>query len=122
NHARQCSMSESIITSEVLSGSGLSLSQAARRFPPYRASKPVAPSTIFRWIAEGVRLRDGRRLRLEAVRLGGRWLTSELAIQRFISRQPPTFSADSPPTPPTPPQRERAAEYAGKVLETAHGF
>jgi hypothetical protein len=58
-------VSESTITSEVLSGSGLSLSQAARRFPPYRGSRPVVPSTIFRWIADGVRVPGGPRVRLE---------------------------------------------------------
>jgi hypothetical protein len=115
-------MSESTITSEVLSGSGLSLSQAARRFPPFRESKPVAPSTVFRWIASGVRLQDGRRIRLEAVRLGGRWLTSEQAIQRFIDRQTPNLDTDPTPRAPTPTQRAKRADRARKKLETAYGF
>jgi hypothetical protein len=65
---------------------------------------------------------DGKRVRLEAVRLGGRWLTSVQAIERFIDRQTPNLDADSPPAPPTQHQRECAAERAGKVLEKAHHF
>src|SRR5262245_56351012 len=115
--ARNLTMSESAISAEVLDGAGLSLSQAARRFPPFRENKPVAPSTVFRWIASGVRLPDGSRVRLEAVRLGGRWLTSSPAIERFIARQTPNLNADPSPTPRTARQRQRVAEAAGKELE-----
>ena len=110
-------MSESTISAEVLNGAALSLSQAAHRFPPFRENKPVAPSTVFRWIASGVRLPDGSRVRLEAVRLGGRWLTSGPAIERFIARQTPNLNDDPSPTPRTARQRQRAAEAAGKELE-----
>jgi hypothetical protein len=124
NHARQFIVSESTITSEVISGSGLSLSQAARRFPPYRESRPVAPSTIFRWIVSGVIVRDGRRVRLEAVRLGGRWLTSVQAIERFVAAQTPALDSDPAPAPrmPTPVQRVTSAERAGQLLKTVHGI
>src|SRR5438132_94236 len=100
NSARHPPMSDTAITAEILSGSGLSLSQAARRFPPFREGKAVVPSTVFRWIVDGVRLPDGRRLRLEAARLGGRWLTSGPAIERFISGQTPNLEIRSEPTPP----------------------
>jgi hypothetical protein len=119
NPAGYLTVNESSIAAEVLEGSGLSLSQAARRFPPFRESKPVAPSTIFRWIAVGVRLPDGTRLRLEAVRLGGRWLTSGPAIERFIARQTPNLDAKPAPQPRTPRQQRRAAERAGKALTAA---
>jgi hypothetical protein len=119
NHAGCLTVSESTITVEVLAGAGLSLSQAARRFPPFRKDRPVAPSTIFRWIASGVRLRDGRRIRLEAVRLGGRWLTSEQAVQRFIDRQTPNVDADSAALARAPSQRTRRAEQAAEALEAA---
>jgi hypothetical protein len=62
------------ITREAL----LSLTEAARLRPPVRAGRPTHPSTVFRWIARGVR---GHRL--EAVRLGGSWFTSREALQRF---------------------------------------
>src|SRR5262245_46496679 len=67
----------------------LSLPQAARRFPPFRQDRPVNPSTVWRWISAGVKLPGGRRIRLGAIRLSGRWLTSVEAIERFITAQTP---------------------------------
>jgi hypothetical protein len=107
---------ESSIAAEILSGSGLSLGQAARCFPPYRESRPINPTTIFRWITSGVRLPDGTRLRLEARRVGGRWLTSREAIKRFIDAQTPNFVADPTAAPRTPTQRAKAAERAAAEL------
>ena len=57
----------------------LTLTSASRRF---RLDRPVNPSTVWRWVKKGVRLPDGRRLKLEAIRLGGRWWTSLEAIER----------------------------------------
>jgi hypothetical protein len=108
-------VTDSTITQEILAGSGLNLGQAARCFPSYRDSKPVNPSTIFRWIMSGVRLADGMRLRLEARRVGGRWLTSRQAIQRFIDEQTPRFDDDRS-EPDTSRQREKTAERAGIEL------
>jgi hypothetical protein len=56
----------------------LSLAQAARLVPPTRLDKPVHVSTIVRWILHGV-----RGVRLGAVRIGGRWVTSREALERF---------------------------------------
>src|SRR5262249_46280993 len=94
----------------------LSLAQAARRFPPYRLGRPVSPSTIWRWINDGVELPDGSIVRLDGVRVAGRWLTSAEAIVRFIEAQMPDL--DKPRSPlPTPTKRKKAAEKAGKRLE-----
>ncbi len=112
-------MNDSTITTEILSGSGLSLVQAVRRFPPFRQGKPVALSTVLRWITSGVHLPDGKIIRLEAARLGGRWLTSGPAIERFISRQTPNLETPAAPTPRTERQRERAAERAAKALDAS---
>jgi hypothetical protein len=98
----------------------LSLPQAARRFPPYRQDRPVNPSTVWRWISAGVKLPDGRRVKLGAVRLSGRWLTSVEAIERFIAAQTPDLDAGVPastPPPRTSGQRRRVAEKAGEELE-----
>jgi hypothetical protein len=115
-------VSEANVTNEILAGSGLNLGQAPRCFPPYRESRPVNPSTVFRWIMYGVHLRDGTRLRLEACRVGGRWLTSREAIKRFIDRQTPNIDTDRAPCTSGPTQRTKRAERAGKELEKAHGF
>jgi hypothetical protein len=95
----------------------LSLPQAARRFPPYRRDRPVNPSTIWRWIASGVRVPGGGRVRLGAVRLSGRWLTSIEAIERFVAAQTPHPDDAASPPPRTECQRRRAAERAGAELE-----
>src|SRR5262249_8075559 len=100
-----------------LNGGGLNLAGAARLFPPHRGEKPVSPSTIFRWIMSGIRLADGRQIRLEARRVGGRWLTSPLAIQRFLDRQTPHIGDERPfAASRTPHQRATAAERAGREL------
>src|SRR5215470_1017100 len=91
----------------------LSLPQAARRFPPYRQDRPVNPSTVWRWISAGVKLPDGRRVKLGAVRLSGRWLTSIEAIERFIAAQTPAPADDTAsPAARTAGQRQRAAARA----------
>ncbi len=96
----------------------LSLEAAARLVPPARGGKRCHISTILRWILDGSRAPDGSRVRLEAVRLGGKWVTSAPALQRFAERLTPR-PADAPPLPSlrTPGQRRRAAERAGAELQ-----
>jgi hypothetical protein len=110
-------MTVSTVSAEILAGHGLSLSQAARRFPPGRDNRPVAPSTVGRWAHVGVCRQDGARVRLEVVKLGGRWLTSGPAIERFIAHQTPSLDPPHDPTPRTPQEREDAAERARRDLE-----
>jgi hypothetical protein len=96
-----------------------SFSQAARRLPPFREGRPVSASTLFRWATKGVRLSDGSTLRLEAIRIGGRWLTSTEALDRFVRRQTPDFTGISTSDLRTPGQRNRASERAAAELEAA---
>jgi hypothetical protein len=57
-------------------------------------------------------------VRLEAIRLGGRWLTSREALQRFIERLTPDLDAVKPaPVPRSPGKRQRASEHAAQQLE-----
>jgi hypothetical protein len=65
----------------------LPLAALARSLPPGRNERPVHVSTLVRWIVDGVRLPDGRRLRLEARRLGHRWVSSLEALDRFVAAQ-----------------------------------
>jgi hypothetical protein len=67
----------------------ISLSAAAAMLPPGRRGRPVSISCVFRWITKGVRLPSGEVVYLEALRVGGRWLTSVEALQRFAERQTP---------------------------------
>jgi hypothetical protein len=101
------------ISSETL----LSMGQAARKFPPYRQNRPVNPSTIWRWICDGVKLRDGTVVRLEGVRCGDRWLTSQEAIARFIDAQTPNLDGERIATPVTGACRNKVAQKAGEQLQ-----
>jgi hypothetical protein len=80
----------------------ISLAQAAKRIPPYRG-RQTNPSAIFRWLRDGVRLPDGSVLRLEGLRLCGRWLTSLEALTRFFMAQDAAFNPSA--TPPASPMR-----------------
>lgn len=59
----------------------ISLNEAATLVPSARQGRPTHVSTLIRWITAGV---EGNRL--EAIRLGGRWVTSREALQRFAER------------------------------------
>jgi hypothetical protein len=96
----------------------LTLRQAAHIFPPNAKGRPVALSTVFRWIVDGVRNHRGDTVRLEAFRIAGKWLTSHEAIQRFVDRQTPAFG-DPAPQIRTPGVRSRAAAKAAQELSTA---
>jgi hypothetical protein len=98
----------------------LSLAQAAKLQPPGRRGRSMSLSCVLRWVLQGVRGPDGKVVRLEAVRLGGRWLTSREALQRFAEAQTPRLDgADSLPAPRAPSLRQRASERAAAELEKA---
>jgi hypothetical protein len=69
----------------------LSLRQAAERTPPTKGDKPVHPSTVGKWVTRGVRLRDGSRLRLAAIRYPGGWKLTADSLAAFLDR----LTADS---------------------------
>jgi hypothetical protein len=96
----------------------LPLKDACRLVPPGRNGKRTHLATLLRWIMTGSRGPTGERVRLEAVRLGGRWMTSREALQRFAERLTPQ-SSDVPPSQAarTLTQCQRAAERAGQELE-----
>jgi hypothetical protein len=95
----------------------ISLSQAGKSLPSYRSNKPVSLSCVFRWVVDGVRLDSGEVVRLEAVRCGGRWLTSREAMQRFIDRQTPKF--DRQPAENAAAKGKERSERAARELAEA---
>jgi hypothetical protein len=94
----------------------IALCEAARRLPPGRGGRPVSFSCVLRWITHGIPGADGQRVKLEAIRVGGRWLTSEEALARWAERLTPRLDSEPAPAPRTPAQRRRASERAGKNL------
>lgn len=93
---------------------GFGPTKAAKKVPPLREDRPVASSTIIRWIVDGCVGPDGEVVRLEAVRLGARWVTDEAALQRFVQRLTPT--TDSRPDQRPPTARRSADERADRAL------
>lgn len=93
----------------------INLSQAAGLFPPSRRGRPVHVSCLMRWIMEGVRTSSGR-IRLDAIRVGGRWVTSIEAIERFAAAQTPS-RPDAAVPPPSPASQKRASARAASRLK-----
>ena len=100
----------------------LTLSQAARRVPPYPDGKHVSPSTVWRWIVHGV-----RGVKLESYPIGRRLFTTAEAIERFSRRlreahdQAHRVDAHKTATarPRTDTQRQRDIERANRELKDA---
>jgi hypothetical protein len=75
-----------------LMSEGLIVAQTASTyFAGFRGGKPCTPQTIYKWMRSGHKLRDGRRVRLEFVRVGGKMCTTRPAILRFIRAQQENF-------------------------------
>ncbi len=100
-----------MLTSEQI----ISLSQAARLLPGEKGASRKNPSTLFRWVTKGCRTLDGRTVRLEALRIGGRLFTSHEALDRFIAEL--NASTDPVPAPRSPSERRRASDRAAAQLE-----
>ncbi len=95
----------------------LSVVVVAGRFPG-RAGKPrLHPSGVVRWIVEGVRLPDGSRLRLRAIRAGSKWLTSEEWLAEFLDAQTRAALGRAAGETRTPTAAQAAAEAAGRELQ-----
>lgn len=78
----------------------------------------IAFSTVYRWAFKGARVPGGGRLKLEIMRVGGRWVTSREALLRWslaLTEAHGETVADET-APRTSTQREREAAKAGKRL------
>lgn len=103
------------LLSEIDRGEGEPLSQIARRVPRTRESKPVTLSCVLRWVLNGARGPDGDRVKLEAVRIAGRWISTPGALRRWILAQ---VEVVKPPTAlRTSARRQQASERARRQLE-----
>src|SRR5262249_3535714 len=112
------------LVSRLLEEGPIGMALAATAFGTFRDGRPTHPSTVARWAHRGVRLADGRVVRLERFRLNGRLCPSRPAIVRFIrAQQDPTPAAapgGPPPTDPpvqSPAARRRSATAASVELD-----
>jgi hypothetical protein len=96
----------------------ISLSQAAQLIPG-RGNRKVSPNTVWRWTRDGCRAPDGTTVKLESLRIGGRFCTSREAVARFVAAT--TGPVEVPPAAPirTPAQRNRGSERAARKLAAA---
>jgi hypothetical protein len=105
------------LLSEIEAGYAETLSRAARRVPRTRQDRPVTLGCLLRWVLDGVAGPHGKRVRLEAARLAGKWVTTPGAIRRFVAAQTPCFDGEPSPTVRSPASRTRASERAAMELE-----
>ena len=86
-------MSEvSLIAAEVAAGQGKTPKETAKDVKSRRVGASTSSSCVLRWILNGIHVPGVGRVRLEAVRCMGRWLTTEKAVARFLQAQTPRFS------------------------------
>jgi DNA-binding XRE family transcriptional regulator len=103
---------------EIANGQDMSLQEAARILPSSRSGVRAHFSTIFRWVLKGVKLPDGQNVKLEAARLGGKWVTTKAALMRFMAAQTPNPDQPSPLRHVrTPTQRQRHLERVERELD-----
>jgi Protein of unknown function (DUF1580) len=96
----------------------ISLNDASRIVPAARRGKKTHLSTLLRWILKGCRGPNGTMVRLEAIRVGNRWMTSRQALQRFAESLTPSIaSEEKSPAIRTSAARQRASERAAAELE-----
>lgn len=97
----------------------IDLDQAIQLKEVCRIRPGLNRATVHRWVQRGVIVPDGRRVRLEAVRVGGIWMTDRAAVNRVVAEC--TGSVSDKPAGENPPartvsQRERAAGKAETEL------
>jgi hypothetical protein len=75
-------------TPEVCTKNGKSQTELPVYLSPVQIARTMPgcpdPDTIYRWIKHGL-LHQGRRVKLDAVRVGGRWQVTREAVQKFLS-------------------------------------
>ena len=82
----------------------VTLGEACRLLPRRRS-----PATLWRWRTSGV-LVNGRRIRLECVRVGGQWHTTRAAFSEFLRTQTDAALPSSSTDDEQPDGRSEAVE------------
>jgi hypothetical protein len=110
---------------DITTEQAIGLRDAARLYPSFRRDRPTHISTVLRHITRGTRLPCGETVRLEGARLGGRWVTTREAVQRYVERLTASALGDdssaSAPTIRTTSRRRRELERVDRELAQA-GF
>jgi hypothetical protein len=96
----------------------IGLAALAVQIRSHRRKGHVTAQAVWRWATAGVRLADGTILKLETVRLAGRFLTSYPAFLRFVGAQSAPVESTPLPASRTPQRRQRDSEIAGAAMES----
>jgi hypothetical protein len=107
---------------ELQAGDTLTLNALCRILPPRDNGHRPNPKTVLRWITKGVNAPDGQVIRLAAVRVGSKWITTRRAAQEFIAALTAAALGDevaAGPPPRSAGQRRRDHERALAELEAA---
>jgi hypothetical protein len=84
----------------------LTLAEISASLPGARGAARLSPATLTRWILDGCKGRDGRRVKLAALRCGQRWLVYQTDLDAFFA----ALAGDLAPTPEPAPPRSKAAK------------
>jgi len=105
------------VLAEIRTHGGRKLSAVGKLFPAARGNGTVNPATVWRWARIGATTPSGERVRLEVVKVGMSWLTSDAAVNRFVAALTGDMTPPVPPKPTTTPAQRRArSEAAGRKL------
>ena len=103
---------------ELMAEGLIGMGEAARLFPG-ADGRPTSRWSVARWVGAGVTVR-GERIRLEGVRVGGRWFTTAAAVARFVDRQ--TRAATGEPEAARTPAAARKAHLKAEAALSAAGI
>jgi hypothetical protein len=86
---------------------------------PGRGNERVHPASVARWITIGVGTPNGERVKLRAVRIGRRWMTTDAWIADFIAAMTAASIPESDASIRSPAERSRASSRAAAELAAA---
>jgi hypothetical protein len=108
---------------DVTTEQSINMREAARVYGASRGGRPTHVSTIVRHIVRGTRLRSGETVHLEGGRIGGKWVTTRQAIQRYVERLTAAVLAEGDlagvPTTASSTRRQRELERVDHALDGA---
>ena len=83
--------------------------------------KPCDFTTVYRAVTKGNLLPNGEKLRLEAVRISGQWVTSRQALVRYVEAMTAAWTSETGErlTMPSKTNKARARELARVDAELA---
>lgn len=109
---------EGVMAIDVFNETVVSFREATKRLPKTSRNKNIHISTLHRWVHRGLQSRDGKVIRLEFVKMGGKICTSLEALQRFFDRLAGDVEVETP-APITRRQRLKQIEQAERELDRA---